>query len=209
MFAGRRPSPGGPFVGIAVTDTDWGPALDDIADRAFCSGISVVEHGYSLLVSAAIDEVVVADLTDPLTYFRGSYRSLVVAAASAAATVRWPTMEPAAPTVWLTTLGCAKNQVDSDKVTGMLTSAGYAEAASPEAADVVMVNTCGFIEPARRESVDTILDLAGAKTGRRQPRGHRMYGPALRTRACPRRCRRSTRSSGSTAIRNSSTGSTL
>lgn len=72
-------------------------------------------------------------------------------------------MNPAAPTVWLTTLGCAKNQVDSDKVTGMLMSAGYAEAATPEAADVVMVNTCGFIEPARRESVDTILDLAGAK----------------------------------------------
>lgn len=72
-------------------------------------------------------------------------------------------MEALAPTVWLTTLGCAKNQVDSDKVTGLLTSAGYAQAASPESADVVMVNTCGFIEPARQESVDTILDLAGAK----------------------------------------------
>ena len=72
-------------------------------------------------------------------------------------------METAAPTVWLTTLGCAKNQVDSDKVTGMLTSAGYTKAASPEVADVVMVNTCGFIEPARRESVDTILELAGAR----------------------------------------------
>ena len=90
-------------------------------------------------------------------------------------------MKTAAPTVWLTTLGCAKNQVDSDKVTGMLTSAGYAEATSPEAADVVMVNTCGFIEPARRESVDTILDLAGAKTERCQPCGHRVYGPTLRT----------------------------
>lgn len=72
-------------------------------------------------------------------------------------------MNPAAPTVWLTTLGCAKNQVDSDKVSGMLSSAGYAEATEPESADVVMVNTCGFIEPARRESVDTILDLAAAK----------------------------------------------
>ncbi len=72
-------------------------------------------------------------------------------------------MSPTAPTVWLTTLGCAKNQVDSDKVTGMLTSAGYAEAPSPDTADVVMVNTCGFIEPARRESVDTILELAGEK----------------------------------------------
>jgi flavin reductase (DIM6/NTAB) family NADH-FMN oxidoreductase RutF len=76
VFAGRRPSPGGPFVGIAVTNTDWGPALDDIADRAFCSGISIVEQGYSLLVSAAIDEVSVADLSEPLTYFRGSYRTL-------------------------------------------------------------------------------------------------------------------------------------
>jgi flavin reductase (DIM6/NTAB) family NADH-FMN oxidoreductase RutF len=76
VFAGRRPSPGGPFVGIAVTDTDWGPALDDIADRALCSGISIVEQGYSLLVSAEIDEVSVADLVDPLTYFRGSYRTL-------------------------------------------------------------------------------------------------------------------------------------
>ncbi len=72
-------------------------------------------------------------------------------------------MTPTAPTVWLTTLGCAKNQVDSDKVTGMLTSAGYTEAGSPESADVVMVNTCGFIEPARRESVDTILELAEDK----------------------------------------------
>jgi ribosomal protein S12 methylthiotransferase len=72
-------------------------------------------------------------------------------------------MTSTAPTVWLTTLGCAKNQVDSDKVTGMLTSAGYAEATSPDAADVVMINTCGFIEPARRESVDTILELAGEK----------------------------------------------
>ena len=76
VFAGRRPSPGGPFSGIAVVETEWGPALGDVADRAYCSGITAVEHGYSLLVSAGIDQVVVADLTDPLTYFRGSYRSL-------------------------------------------------------------------------------------------------------------------------------------
>jgi ribosomal protein S12 methylthiotransferase len=64
----------------------------------------------------------------------------------------------AAPTVWLTTLGCAKNQVDSDKVTSQLTSAGYREAASPDDADVVMVNTCAFIEAARQESIDVILE---------------------------------------------------
>jgi ribosomal protein S12 methylthiotransferase len=68
-----------------------------------------------------------------------------------------------APTVWLTTLGCAKNQVDSEKVEVMLGEAGYRLADSPETADVVMVNTCAFIEEARRESVETILDLQEAK----------------------------------------------
>ena len=48
-------------------------------------------------------------------------------------------MEAAAPTVWLTTLGCAKNQVDSEKVEVMLGEAGYRLADSPESADVVMV----------------------------------------------------------------------
>ncbi len=68
-----------------------------------------------------------------------------------------------APTVWLTTLGCSKNQVDSDKIAAVLDDSGYAEAADPEPADVVMVNTCAFIEDARRESIDTILSLAEAK----------------------------------------------
>ncbi len=68
-----------------------------------------------------------------------------------------------APTVWLTTLGCAKNQVDSEKVTVMLEEAGYTLASSPETADVVMVNTCAFIEEARRESVETILEAQDTK----------------------------------------------
>jgi flavin reductase (DIM6/NTAB) family NADH-FMN oxidoreductase RutF len=76
VFAGRRPSPGGSFSGLAVTATEWGPALDDVADRAYCSGVSVIEAGYSLLVSASIDAIEVADLEDPLSYFRGSYRRL-------------------------------------------------------------------------------------------------------------------------------------
>ncbi len=67
------------------------------------------------------------------------------------------------PSVWLTTLGCAKNQVDSEKVQAMLAEAGYTLAAAPDAADVVMVNTCAFIEDARRESVETILDVQDAK----------------------------------------------
>jgi ribosomal protein S12 methylthiotransferase len=68
-----------------------------------------------------------------------------------------------APSVWLTTLGCSKNQVDSDKIASVLGESGYVEASSPETADVVMVNTCGFIEDARRESVETILELADAR----------------------------------------------
>ncbi|MCZ6518511.1 MAG: 30S ribosomal protein S12 methylthiotransferase RimO, partial [Actinobacteria bacterium] len=68
-----------------------------------------------------------------------------------------------APSLWLTTLGCAKNQVDSEKVTAMLSEAGYVWADSPETADVVMVNTCAFIEEARAESVETILDLEDRK----------------------------------------------
>ena len=64
---------------------------------------------------------------------------------------------------WVETLGCPKNQVDSDKLVGTLTADGMSPAASPAEADVVVVNTCAFIEAARQESVDTILALAGAK----------------------------------------------
>ena len=64
---------------------------------------------------------------------------------------------------WVETLGCPKNQVDSDKLVGTLVADGLAPAASPEEADVVVVNTCAFIEAARQESVDTILALAEAK----------------------------------------------
>jgi ribosomal protein S12 methylthiotransferase len=68
-----------------------------------------------------------------------------------------------APTIWLSTLGCAKNQVDSEKIVAMLSEAGYGWANRPEEADVVMVNTCAFIEEARAESVDVILDLEDRK----------------------------------------------
>jgi ribosomal protein S12 methylthiotransferase len=72
------------------------------------------------------------------------------------------------PTYHLTTLGCAKNQVDSEKLVAMLAEAGYEAAESAEEADVVMVNTCAFIEEARRESVETILSVQeAAKDGAR------------------------------------------
>ena len=64
---------------------------------------------------------------------------------------------------WLETLGCPKNQVDSEKLAGTLRSEGYSPALGPEDADLVVVNTCAFIEAARQESVDTILELASAR----------------------------------------------
>ncbi|MEL7156401.1 MAG: 30S ribosomal protein S12 methylthiotransferase RimO [Actinomycetota bacterium] len=67
---------------------------------------------------------------------------------------------------WVETLGCPKNQVDSDKLVGTLLADGLEPASSVDDADVVVVNTCAFIEEARQESVDTILQLEeGRKDG--------------------------------------------
>lgn len=61
---------------------------------------------------------------------------------------------------WVETLGCPKNAVDSDKVRASLLADGLEPAAEPGAADVVVVNTCAFIEAARRDSIETVLTLA-------------------------------------------------
>ena len=61
---------------------------------------------------------------------------------------------------WLQTLGCPKNQVDSDKLEGRLVGQGYRRAADVSEADLIVVNTCAFIESARQESIDTVLELA-------------------------------------------------
>ena len=61
---------------------------------------------------------------------------------------------------WVETLGCPKNQVDSEKLTGTIVADGLAPARRPEDADLIVVNTCAFIEEARQESIDTILELA-------------------------------------------------
>ena len=60
---------------------------------------------------------------------------------------------------YVETLGCPKNQVDSDKIIGTLLADGMTATDDPAAADLVVVNTCAFIEDARRESIDTILAL--------------------------------------------------
>jgi ribosomal protein S12 methylthiotransferase len=61
------------------------------------------------------------------------------------------------PRVHIHTLGCAKNQVDSDKVVARLSGAGWEVCDDPSSSDLVLVNTCAFIEAARRESIDAVL----------------------------------------------------
>ena len=64
---------------------------------------------------------------------------------------------------WITTLGCPKNEVDSQKLIGRLAAGGYERAQDPGEADLVVVNTCAFIDAAREESIETILELDGLR----------------------------------------------
>lgn len=66
-------------------------------------------------------------------------------------------------TFYLETLGCPKNLVDTGSITALLEENGRLLVGSPEEADVLIVNTCGFIEPARLESIDALQQLAGKK----------------------------------------------
>jgi ribosomal protein S12 methylthiotransferase len=61
-------------------------------------------------------------------------------------------------TVYIRTLGCPKNETDTEHLKGMLERSGYSSVDDAEGADVVVVNTCSFIDAARRESVDAILE---------------------------------------------------
>ena len=60
---------------------------------------------------------------------------------------------------YIETLGCPKNQVDSEKIIGTLLADGLTATSDPSKADVVVVNTCAFIDEARKESIDTLLTL--------------------------------------------------
>ncbi len=66
-------------------------------------------------------------------------------------------------TVGLISLGCAKNQVDSELMLGKLQESGYSVVQNPEEAKVLIINTCAFIESAREEAIQTILEMAQYK----------------------------------------------
>lgn len=65
--------------------------------------------------------------------------------------------------LYIESLGCARNQVDSENMAGRLRRAGWSLTRDPAQAEVIVVNTCGFVESAINESIDTILTLANYK----------------------------------------------
>ncbi len=72
--------------------------------------------------------------------------------------------QPTAPTVGFISLGCPKNLVDSEVMMGLLDRAGARLTSHPEEAEILVVNTCSFIDTAKQESVDTILEMARFKS---------------------------------------------
>src|SRR2546422_5532021 len=74
---------------------------------------------------------------------------------------------PAQPSLYLLSLGCPKNRVDSEVMLGSLLDEGYKLVDEPEQAEVILINSCAFIGEAKQESIDAILEHAQLKeTGR-------------------------------------------
>jgi len=65
---------------------------------------------------------------------------------------------------YIVSLGCPKNEVDSERLNADMHSAGFASAHDIDTADIVFINTCGFIEAAKKESIETIFDALDVKT---------------------------------------------
>ncbi len=77
-----------------------------------------------------------------------------------------PKPSPPQPSLGMVSLGCPKNLVDSEVMLGLAAQSGYAITDDAGSADVIVVNTCGFIEAAKQESIDTILEMAALKAER-------------------------------------------
>src|SRR4051794_14339899 len=73
------------------------------------------------------------------------------------------TTTPTPHTVAMVTLGCARNEVDSEELAGQLEAGGFVLVDDPADAETVVVNTCGFVEAAKKDSVDTLLAAADLK----------------------------------------------
>ncbi|MEG2074185.1 MAG: 30S ribosomal protein S12 methylthiotransferase RimO, partial [Angelakisella sp.] len=72
-------------------------------------------------------------------------------------------MNEATMKIGMISLGCSKNQVDAELMMALLAEGGWDIVGDPESADVVIINTCGFIEAAKQESIETILEFCQKK----------------------------------------------
>ncbi len=72
---------------------------------------------------------------------------------------------------YLISLGCSKNLVDSERINGEMISAGFTPAEASENSDIIIINTCGFIEDAKKESIEVILDAVSIKENSEENRG--------------------------------------
>src|SRR3954454_18490713 len=77
-------------------------------------------------------------------------------------------MASASSRIYFVSLGCPKNQVDTELMLGQVQAAGHSLVDAPDDADVIVVNTCAFIDKAKEESVDTILEMAELKGSKKK-----------------------------------------
>ncbi|MGA9595514.1 MAG: flavin reductase family protein [Acidimicrobiia bacterium] len=76
VFAGLRPSPGGKFTDLDIEQTEWGPVLNEVRTRAFCTFEGGDEETFFIVAEGRVDKIEISDITEPLVYFRGRYRKL-------------------------------------------------------------------------------------------------------------------------------------
>ena len=81
-------------------------------------------------------------------------------------------MSATSPTLYLLSLGCPKNRVDSEVMLGSLLDDGYKLVDQPEEAEVILINSCALIGEAKQESIDAILEHAQHMQGNRSGRSH-------------------------------------
>src|SRR5258708_6509281 len=99
----------------------------------------------------------------------GAPKNIISSISRSAESISVTFEERSALKIGFVSLGCPKNLVDTEVMMGQLTSSGHELTPHPSDADVIVVNTCSFIDPAKQESVDTILEMAEyKKTGRAQ-----------------------------------------
>jgi flavin reductase (DIM6/NTAB) family NADH-FMN oxidoreductase RutF len=76
VFAGLRPSPGGPFAAVETTESEWGPVIADMPDRAYCRTLSLSELGWSGVIETEVERVELSEGSQPLIHHRGGYHGL-------------------------------------------------------------------------------------------------------------------------------------